>query len=468
MRDTRRFGRWMLLGGAFAMTGCAVGPNYIRPSAPTPVDFKELKGWKVSTPRDAINKGPWWSVFHDPILDHLESQVEVNNQTVKEEEAAYREAHALVAEARAQLFPTVTANSSITRGNSSGGSPTTTVTGEGAASWEPDLWGRIRRTIESNVAGAQASAADLQNATLSAQGSLATDYFELRESDSLQTLLNDTVAQYKRSLKITQNQYNAGTAARSDVITAQTQLLTTQALAINVGVARAQYEHAIAVLAGKPPAELSLTPGRLASAIPVIPVGFPSTLLERRPDIAAAERTMQQENALIGVAIAGYYPTITLSALAGYVGDPFSGVAQASEFVWSLGASGTETLFNGFLTEAQVNAARATYDQSVATYRQTVLTAFQQVEDQLAALRILRQQAVAEDAAVKAAQQAVTIALNEYQAGTQAYTAVVTAQATALADEETALSVREQREAAVVALIEAMGGGWSAASLPSG
>ena len=465
MAHSKRVFRMLALGGCYALAGCSVGPNYVRPSAPTPVAYKELKGWKISTPDDGLDKGRWWSAFRDPILDRLEAQVEINNQTVKAAAAAYRQAQAIVAEGRSQLFPTATLSSSIVR--ASGSPPTTTVTAQAAASWEPDLWGRIRRTIESETAGAQASAADLQNATLSAQAALATDYFDLREADSLQTLLNDTVAQFKRSLQITQNQYKAGTTARSDVITAQTQLLTTQAQAINVGVARAQFEHAIAVLTGRPPADLSLSHGSLAAAIPNIPVGLPSTLLERRPDIAAAERTVQQQNALIGVAIAGYYPNITLSALAGYVGDPFSGVAKASNLIWSLGADGTQTLFNGFLTQAQVSAARATYDQSVATYRQTVLTAFQQVEDQLSALRILRQQAIAEDAAEKSATLAVSIALNEYRAGTQAYTTVVTAQAAALQNEESALSIRLQRKNAVVALIEALGGGWDVASLPT-
>ena len=465
MRSPIRLGRYAALSAAFAVSACAVGPNYIRPSAPVPVAFKELKGWKVSTPRDEIDKGSWWRVFRDPTLDRLEQQVQINNQTIKEAEAAYRQSQAIVGEARAQLYPTLTATSSIVR--SSGSPPTTTVTAQADASWAPDLWGRVRRTIESNVAGAQASAADLQNATLSAQATLAVDYFQLRQLDSLEALLNDVVAQYQRSLKIAQDQYTAGTAARSDVITAQAQLLSTRAQAINVGIARAQFEHAIAVLMGRPPAELSLTHARLRAVIPTIPVGLPSTLLERRPDIAAAERTVQQENALIGVAIAGYYPNITLSALAGYVGDPFKGLADASNLIWSLGANGSQILFNGFLTQAQVLAARASYDESVATYRQTVLTAFEQVEDQLSTLRISRQQAAVESAAVRVAEQAVAIALNEYRAGTQSYTTVVTAQATALQDEEAALSIQEQRTAAVVSLIESLGGGWDAASLPS-
>jgi NodT family efflux transporter outer membrane factor (OMF) lipoprotein len=444
------------------MAGCAVGPDYQRPAAAVPVDYKEIKGWKIAVPRDDLDKGDWWSIYHDPVLTGLERQVEIDNQTLKAAEAAYREAHAVVAEARAQLFPTLTADQSMTRSNTTHWLATI----EGVATWEPDLWGRVRRTIESDASAAQASAADIVNARLSAQASLATDYFELRESDSLQDLLNHTIGQYKLSLQITQNQYSAGTAARSDVITALTQLLTLQAQAINVGVARAEYEHAIAVLTGKPPADLALKHGSLSHAIPTVPVGLPSALLERRPDVAAAERQMQEQNALIGVATAAYYPDVTLSAIGGYAGFPFAAGLGGLQPFWTLSGSSVQTLFNGGLTAAQVAAAGAAYDQSVATYRQTVLSAFQQVEDPLAALRIQREQANAEDAAVRAAEQAVQIALNEYKAGTQAYTAVVTAQTTALADEESALTISEQRLAATVSLIEALGGGWDASQLP--
>lgn len=463
MRGGRRLGLWLALGGASAIAGCTVGPDYQRPAAIVPVDYKEIKGWKIAVPRDDLDKGDWWSIYHDAILDSLEKQVEIDNQTLKAAEAAYREAHAVVAEARAQLFPTLTADHSLTRTNATHWLATI----EGVATWEPDLWGRIRRTIESDASAAQASAADIANARLSAQASLATDYFELRQSDSLQDLLNRTIDQYKRSLQIAQNQYNAGVAARLDVITAQTQLLTLQAQAINIGVAHAQFEHAIAVLTGRPPADLSLKHGSLSRVIPTVPLGLPSALLERRPDVAAAERQMQQQNALIGVATAAYYPNLTLTAVGGYTGFPFvAGLGGLKQF-WSLGASATQTLFNGGLTDAQVAAAGAAYDQTVATYRQTVLSSFEQVEDPLAALRIQRNQANAEDAAVRAAEQAVQIALNEYQAGTQAYTTVVTAQTTALADEESALTIREQRLAATVSLIEALGGGWDASQLPA-
>jgi NodT family efflux transporter outer membrane factor (OMF) lipoprotein len=456
-------GRWLALTGAtLVLSGCTVGPDYIRPAAIVPAQYKEAKGWKLGTPRDDFAKGAWWRLFHDPLLDSLEAQVAVSNQTLKADEANYREAQALIAEARAQLFPTLSANPSLTRSSGSG----TILSAEANASWTIDLWGKVRRTIESQVAGAQVSAADLANATLSMQSMLATAYFELRETDSLHDLLADTVAQYKRSLDITQNQYTAGTSARSDVITAQALLLAAEAQEINTGVARAQDEHAIAILMGRPPAGLSVAHGKLADGVPGIPLRVPSTLLERRPDIAAAERTMKEQNALIGVAIAGYYPDITLSGAAGYVGNPFKGGFGAANPMWSYALSLAQTLFDGGLTAAQVEAARDTYQASVATYRQTVLTAFQQVEDQLVAIRVLAQEAEVQVEAVKAAEQAVQIALNEYRAGTQNFTTVVTAEATALSDEESLLTTREQRVLGAVSLIVALGGGWSEAKLP--
>jgi NodT family efflux transporter outer membrane factor (OMF) lipoprotein len=456
-------GRWQALTGALLMlSGCTVGPDYIKPAAIVPAQYKEAKGWKLGTPRDDFAKGDWWKLFHDPLLDGLEAQVSVSNQTLKADEANYREAQALIAEARAQLFPTLSFDPSYSRSSVTG----TSISAQASASWTIDLWGKIRRTIESQVAGAQASAADLANATLSMQSALATAYFELRETDSLHDLLDDTVAQYKRSLDITQNQYSAGTSARSDVITAQAQLLAAEAQEINTGVARGQDEHAIAILMGRPPAGLSIPHAKLADSVPGIPLRVPSTLLERRPDIAAAERTMQENNALIGVQIAGYYPDVTLSGLAGVVGNPFRGGFGATNPMWSYALSVTQTLFNGGLTAAQVEAARDTYQSSVATYRQTVLTAFQQVEDQLVAIRVLAKEAGVQVEAVKAAEQAVQIAINEYRAGTQNFTTVVTAEATALADEEALLTTREQRVLAAVALIVALGGGWDEAKLP--
>ena len=457
-------GSWpALVSAALILNACAVGPDYQRPAAIVPAQYKEMKGWKFGTPRDDFAKGAWWKLFRDPELDTLEAQVAISNQTLKADEANYREAQALIAEGRSQLFPTLSFDPSLTRKSGTG----TSLSAEASGSWTLDLWGKVRRTIESEAAGAQVSAADLANATLSMQSSLATAYFELRETDSLYDLLADTVAQYKRSLEITQNQYKAGTSARSDVITAQAQLLAAQAQEINTGVARTQFEHAIAVLMGRPPAGLSIPHGRLALGVPAIPLRLPSTLLERRPDIAAAERAMQEENALIGVAIAAYYPDVTLSGLFGYVGNPFKGGLAATNPAWSYGLSIAQTLFDGGLTAAQVAAARATYEASVATYRQAVLSAFQQVEDELAAIRILAQEAAVQTEAVKAAEQAVQIAINEYRAGTQNFTTVVTAEATALSDEESLLTTREQRILAAVSLIVALGGGWDETKLPA-
>jgi NodT family efflux transporter outer membrane factor (OMF) lipoprotein len=461
---------------AFIPAGCSVGPDYLRPSAPEPVAYKELKGWKRVTPRDDIDRGPWWSVFRDKMLDSFEPQVEISNQTVAADEAAYRQTLAVIKEAQAGLFPTVTLNYSyigshfgpLAIGNALGAGTTKTIyTLASNGSWDLDLWGKIRRMVESDVAGAQVSAADLANAKLSAQAMLATAYYNLREADALQVLLDRTVVYYKKTLTITENQYNAGTASQADVATARTQVLTTQSAAINVGVMRAQFEHSIAVLMGKTPAELTIASTPLGFTLPDIPLSVPSTLLERRPDIAAAERMMQQENALIGAAVALYYPDISLTGMFGYTGTGGLAVSLANEF-YSLGASAAQTVFNGGLFSAEVEAAAATYDQSVATYRQTVLTAFQQVEDELAAIRILaRQQKVADDA-VKSAQEEVDVLLNQYQAGTVAFTAVVVADAMLLTNQESALTVRQNRFLAAVTLIEDLGGGWDTGQLPSG
>ncbi len=461
-----RWTRWAASGLALPLIGCAaVGPDYQRPAAIVPAQYKEIKGWKLATPRDDFAKGEWWKLFRDPELNKLEAQVAVSNQTLKADEANYREALALIAEARAGLYPTLNFDPSLTRASSLG-QVSDLLDAQVSASWTLDVWGKVRRAIEQQGAGAQVSAADLANAALSAQSALALAYVQLRESDSLNDLLADTVKQYQRSLDITQNQYNAGTAAKSDVITAQASVLAAQAQQINVGVARAQNEHAIAVLMGRPPSELSIGRHPLALDIPGVPVRLPSTLLERRPDIAAAERTMQEQNAAIGVAIAGYYPDITLSGSAGYLGNPFVRQIAGANPVWSYGLALAQPLFNGGLTDAQVEAAKQTYQSSVATYRQTVLTAFQQVEDQLVAIRVLTQEIKVQIEAVKAAQQAVQIALNEYSAGTQNFTTVVTAEATELSDRESELTSRAQRMTAAVSLVVALGGGWSTTELP--
>ena len=453
-----------------SLAACSVGPNYMRPSAPTPSHFKEAKGWKLATPLDTVDRGPWWSVYEDPKLAALLSQVEISNQTVAAAVAAYQQALEIIKVAQAGLFPTVTNSYNVAgthQGGNTTGFSTTSLTFNPVANatWDIDVWGRVRRTVESSAAAAQVSAADLDNAKLSAQATLATAYFGLLAADSLKALLERTAASYRKTLEITRNQYKSGVVSQADVITAETQLLSTEAQAINVGVARAQYEHAIAVLIGKPPAELTLMPGALARNIPHIPVTIPSTLLERRPDIAATERALQQQNALIGVAVANFYPDISLTGMFGFAGATPLPISVAAE-AWSLAGSATQTIFDGGLRRAELDAARASYRQSVAVYRQTVLTAFQQVEDELAALRILAQQLKKEEAAVKAARQAVQIYLNQYRAGTVAFTAVVTAEAIQLANEEAALSVRQSLFIASVALIEALGGGWDSSLLP--
>jgi NodT family efflux transporter outer membrane factor (OMF) lipoprotein len=461
--------------GLLLAVGCSVGPNYHRPSAPVPTVYKEFKGWKVAAPNDTINRGAWWSIYRDPILDRLERQVNVSNQTLKQDEAAYQEARAEVREQQSSFFPSLGVTSQIQRqksgggaiGSAGGGLAITSYSLQGTATWEPDIWGKIRRNVESSVANAQATAAQLDAVRLSTQAQLATDYFQLRYADSLRGLLDETVKSYLRSLQITENQYAAGTAARSDVINAEAQLLSAQAAAINVGVQRAQSEHAIALLVGKPPAEVTIPPGSLAERVPIVPADVPSTLLERRPDIAEAERQMQRENALIGVQVAAYFPTVDLSATFGYAGNPAIGLFSASNQVWSLMASASETLLSGGQRSAAVAAARATYDQSVANYRETVLAAFQNVEDELASLRVLGQQVGVNQAAVDAARRAVEITLNEYQAGTVSYTTVITAQVTLLNAQEAALLVQENRLIASVALVQALGGGWDTSQLPS-
>jgi NodT family efflux transporter outer membrane factor (OMF) lipoprotein len=448
---------------SLACSGCApVGPNFERPAAIVSPQFKEIKGWKIATPRANEPKGEWWSVFHDPELDQLMRVVAVSNQTIKADEANYRQALALINEARAGLFPTVNGTGSATRSSPS----QTNLTAEASGAWTLDIWGQVRREIEAQQAGAQTDAAILANALLAAQSALALAYVTLRQADSLEDLLSRTIEDYKRSVTITQNQYNAGTAAKSDVITAQAQLLNAQAALIAAGVSRAQAEHAIAVLMGRPPAGLSVPHGSLATRVPSVPVGLPSSLLERRPDVAAAEQTMRQANAQIGVEFAGYFPAVSLSGLIGYSGNPFNAAFGPSNPVWSFGASLAQPLFNGGLTTAQVEAARQTYDADVAAYRETVLTAIQQVEDALSGIRILSREVKVQAEDVRISRQATQITLNEYKAGTQAFTAVVTAETQQLGAEESLLSTQGQLQADAVNLIVALGGGWSQSMLP--
>ena len=448
---------------AIAVSSCApVGPNFERPAAIVSPQFKEIKGWKIATPRENEPKGEWWSVFHDPELDRLMRVVVVSNQTIKADEANYRQALALINEARAGLFPNINGTSSATRGLPGGAN----LTAEATGAWTLDVWGQVRREIESQQAGAETNAAVLANALLAAQSALALAYVTLREADSLEDLLAGTIEDYKRSVTITQNQYNAGTAAKSDVITAQAQLLNAQAALIAAGVTRAQSEHAIAVLMGRPPEGLSIPHGNLATHVPPVPVGLPSSLLERRPDVAAAEETMRQANAEIGVAFAGYFPAVSLNGLLGYSGNPFATEFGPTNPVWSFGASLAQPLFNGGLTTAQVEAARQIYQGDVASYRETVLTAIQQVEDALAGIRILSREVKVQAEDVRISRQATQITLNEYKAGTQAFTAVVTAETQQLAAEESLLTTQGQLQSDAVNLIVALGGGWAQSRLP--
>jgi len=459
---------------ACVCAACAVGPNYHRPAAPVPQQFKEADGWKPAQPREAASGTSWWSVYEDPTLDELEKQIDVSNQTLKASEAAWRQAVALVSQSRAGLLPTVGVSAGATRsggagagGAAAGSHPTNQFDLTGTASWDIDIWGKIRRTIESNVASAQASEADLAAARLSAQATLASDYIELRVADEQKQLLDETVEAFKRSLQITQNQYTVGVVAKSDVITAQTQLQGAQSQQLAIGVTRATLEHAIAVLIGKAPADFTLPAAPLGATVPIAPTGVPSTLLERRPDVAEAERKMAAANAQIGVAVAAYFPDLTLSGSYGFASNVVAGLVRAPNNLWSAGASASDALLDFGARAAQVRQARAGYDITVANYRQTVLIAFQQVEDELATLRILEQQYQVQDETVKSANLAAQLMLNQYKSGIIAYTGVVTAQAIALSDAQTLLGIRQNRLTASVALIQALGGGWTATSLGS-
>jgi NodT family efflux transporter outer membrane factor (OMF) lipoprotein len=492
----RRTGVGCAIAGILGLiASCAVGPDYKRPAFGTAPAYKEEEGWKPSEPSDAMNRGPWWMIFHDPVLDQLEAKVDVSNENVKAAVASYDQAKALVDQARAGFWPTVSGSASRIRSQSGAGSfttlPTGTLpTGTGAtgastgstvitgrstattysagisADWTLDIWGQIRRTVESDKASAQASAAALAAARLSAQTTLATDYFELRAQDQLQRLLDDTVVAEQLSLKITESRYRFGVAAKADVVSAEAQLLSSQAQQINAKIQRALLEHAVAVLVGLQPAEFSVVPIAMRSDVPTVPAGVPSALLERRPDVAEAERKMAAANAQIGVAKAAYFPSLTLSGSDQYTSSKWSHLISLPNRAWSLGPTLAETLFDAGARSAQVRQARAAYESNTATYRQTVLSGFEQVEDQIATLRILEQQAVVEESAVKAAREAEALTLNQYKAGTVPYSSVITAQTTRLAAEETALTVLSSRLQASVALIEALGGGWSAAALP--
>jgi NodT family efflux transporter outer membrane factor (OMF) lipoprotein len=467
-----------------ALSGCAVGPNYVRPPVVTPEAYKEDLGWKTAEPRDLTLRGAWWELFGDATLNDLEERVGPSNQTLAAAEAAYRQARALVREARAAYFPVVTIGAGYTRQRpsstviSSGNLVGTTATGGSRGpsnffqlpidvTWAPDFFGKVRRTVEGNQASAQASAGDLENARLSLQAELAQDYFQMRTLDAQKRLLDETVVAFEKSLELTRTRYRGGVASQVDVVQAQAQLETTRAQAIDVGVQRAQFEHAIAVLIGQPASTFALAPSPLVTPSPSVPAGVPSALLERRPDIAGAERRMAAANAQIGVALAAYYPTVTLSASAGFESSSISQWLTWPSRFWAVGPAITETVFDGGLRRAQTDVARAVYDSTVATYRQTVLTAFQGVEDQLAALRILENEAAVQEGAVKSSDRSVALTLTQYRAGTVSYLNVITTQTIALANAVTAVQILGRRLTATVLLIEALGGGWNANELPS-
>lgn len=453
-----------------ALSACAVGPDYVRPqAAATPQVFKEMKDWKPAQPNELAMNGKWWEMFGDTRLNALVEQIDISNQNLAEAEANFRKSMALVQTARADYYPTVGATAGRTRSGSfvNGASQVKdTYTMSLNAAWEVDVWGRVRRNVESNEATAQATAADLAATRLSAQAQLAQNYLQLRVLDAQQQLLEDTVAAYQRSYQLTQNQYAAGMVAKSDVIQAQTQLKTAQAQALDNGVQRAQLEHAIALLVGQSASSFSIAPSPLAASAPPIPLALPSTLLERRPDVAGAERRVAAANAQIGVAEAAYFPTLSLSASGGF--QSTNGIANLFNLpsrVWSLGPSLAQTIFDGGARRAATSQAVASYDAAAATYKQAVLTAFQEVEDNLAALRILEQEAAVQDEALQSARQAVTLVTNQYKAGTVSYVSVITAQATALASERSALDILNRRMAASVLLTKALGGGWSEQNL---
>jgi NodT family efflux transporter outer membrane factor (OMF) lipoprotein len=461
------------VGALLLVAGCTVGPNYVRPTVISPPAYKELEGWKVAAPQDTTLRGAWWEMFQDPELNALEAEVSISNQTLAAAEAQVRQAQAAVQAARASYFPVISVGAAVANSRQptslgGGAASRRTVTDYSVplqASWELDLWGRVRRSVESQQASAKASQADLESTRLSAQAALAQSYFALRILDAQRQLLDETVADYQKTLELTQNRYASGVASKADVVQAETQLKTAQAQAIDVGVQRAQLEHAIASLTGTPASTFSLPAASLSAVLPAIPAGVPSELLERRPDIAAAERRVAAANAQIGVAEAAYYPTVTLSGSAGFLDTTLSSLFSWPSRVWAVGAAIAETVFEGGLRRAQSAEARAAYDGTVASYRQTVLTGFQEVEDNLAALRILQDEAQVQDEAVKAARESVALTTNQYKAGTVSYLNVIVVQAVALANESNALAIRGRRIAASVLLIEALGGGWNAPSL---
>jgi NodT family efflux transporter outer membrane factor (OMF) lipoprotein len=462
----RPIGRRMLIALAAAVaSACAVGPDYKRPPFDVTASYSDQGEWHPTEPNDVLNRGSWWSIFGDADLAVLESKIDISNQNIKAAAAAVEQARALVSQARSGFFPTIDASAGKQRGATGKGPTLTSENVAVSANWTLDIWGQIRRTTESDRASAQASEAALAAARLSAQADLATDYFQLRVQDQLQQLLDDTVVAQQKSLSITESRYRFGVAAKADVVSAQAQLLSSQALQINAAIQRGILQHAIAVLIGAQPTDFSLDKAPLRSSVPTVPPGIPSKLLERRPDIAQAERKAAAASAQIGVAVAAYFPSLSLSGSDAYAATRMHNLISTPNRIWSVGPALAGTLFDGGLRHAQVAQARAAYDASVATYRQTVLAALQQVEDELLTLRVLEKQAVIEEAAVKASREAEALTLNQYKAGTVPYSSVITAQTTRLSSEQTALTVLSNRLQASVALIQALGGGWDTAQL---
>jgi NodT family efflux transporter outer membrane factor (OMF) lipoprotein len=484
---------------AIFLGGCSVGPKYHTPSVQTPAAYKEvtpenekdIDNWKVAQPSDDVIRGKWWELFNDPELNALEEKVDVSNQSIASAEASFMAARATVKEARAQLFPTLGTDPSITferqssntrglvapsTGSGTGGSTGATSTASKNftefsfpfdATWVPDLWGKIHNTVKASANGAQASAADLANTRLSMHAEVAVDYFELRSQDSLKQLLDSTVQAYQESLRLTKVLYDTGINNDETVAQAEVQLETTQAQDTNLGILRAQYEHAIAMLTGQPASTFSIPVEPLKAAPPAIPFGVPSQLLERRPDIADNERLVAQANAEIGVARAAYFPTLTLSATGGVQSSSVSNWFSWPSVFWSVGPTVAETIFDAGLRRATVQQYRAMYDETVANYRQTVLTAFQQVEDNLAALRVLSKEIEEQDVAIKSAQRFLDIANNRFKLGLDPYLNVIVAQTALLGNEQTMTNLRMQQITASVQLIEALGGGWDRTQLPS-
>ena len=470
-----------VIGTLLLCVGCMVGPNYKRPAAPVPQVYKEQppEGWKQAQPNEGALRGKWWEIYNDPQLNALEEQVNINNQNVLQAESVYREARDSARIARAALFPVVSgsfgASRSLTSANLGNRSNLINfVAGTKDlfslsldVSYQPDVWGAVRRSVRAGVANAQASEANLENVRLLFQSQLAVTYFELRGLDANQDLLERTVKSFEDNLQLTKDRFSVGIASGSDVAQAQTQLETTRANLVDIGVARAADEHALAVLTGKPPAALTVAFTPLRTPPPPIPVAIPSVLLERRPDIANNERVVAAANEQIGIAKAAFFPTIPLTASAGFQSSSLSTLADWPSRFWSIGANVAETFFEGGKRRAQLDLERAAYDATVAGYRQTVLTAFQQVEDELSALRVLELEAAAEDRAVKAAQESLDISNAQYKAGTVSYLQVITSQTVALQDEVAAVNILTRRVTASVLLIEALGGGWDASQLPS-